>query len=161
MYLLDANIFMAAARTYYSFDLAPSFWTWLEAQHQNGVFFSIDAVRQEINQGNDRLAQWAASQIPTTFWLQPGEKTSANVAELINWAFDASQQFTQDAKDEFADSADLMLIAQAKDYGAQILTHEVSNPQSKKRILLPDAARILGVRCPSPWEVFSAVGLRL
>ena len=31
MYLLDTNVFIEAKNRYYSFDLAPGFWEWLEA----------------------------------------------------------------------------------------------------------------------------------
>lgn len=42
MYLLDANIFIEASRRYYSFDLAPSFWSWVEDQFRAGTMASIN-----------------------------------------------------------------------------------------------------------------------
>ncbi|STC67403.1 Uncharacterised protein [Corynebacterium diphtheriae] len=55
----------------------------------------------------------------------------------------------------------MMLIAQAKSIRATVVSREVSNPESKKRILFPDAAAFLGVTCLQPWDVYGALGLRL
>lgn len=56
LYVLDANIFIEAARTYYSFDLAPPFWEFLKTKAHNGLLCSIDRVYDEIKLGKDQLA---------------------------------------------------------------------------------------------------------
>lgn len=43
-YVLDANVFIEAARRYYAFDLAPRFWESLEHHAANGRVRSIDRV---------------------------------------------------------------------------------------------------------------------
>jgi hypothetical protein len=68
MYLLDANAFMEASRLYYAFDIAPGFWTWLEAAIATGDVASVTAVKDEITAGKDPLVQWAAH-LPKEVWL--------------------------------------------------------------------------------------------
>lgn len=58
VYLLDANTFMEAARRYYAFDLAPSFWNNLVQLAADGKIASIDRIKKQIEDGNDTLAQW-------------------------------------------------------------------------------------------------------
>ena len=42
--LLDANVFIQAKNSYYSFDLVPALWTWLHHQATLGALASIDLV---------------------------------------------------------------------------------------------------------------------
>ncbi|MCQ3804422.1 MAG: DUF4411 family protein [bacterium] len=35
--LLDANVFIQAKHSYYSFDLVPAFWSWLQSQADVGI----------------------------------------------------------------------------------------------------------------------------
>ena len=56
MFLLDANTFITPKNSYYGFDLAPGFWTWLERAHAAGWVASVEAVRQELCRGGDELA---------------------------------------------------------------------------------------------------------
>jgi len=58
-FLLDANVFIAAARQYYGFDLVPSFWRSLEDHARTGRIGSIDRVKDELLRGKDDLAEWA------------------------------------------------------------------------------------------------------
>jgi Domain of unknown function (DUF4411) len=57
-YVLDANVFIEAARRYYAFDLAPRFWESLAHHAASGRVRSIDRVKQELERGKDELAQW-------------------------------------------------------------------------------------------------------
>lgn len=52
---------MEAARCYYHFDFAPSFWDALLAHARQGNVGSIDKVLAELLRGKDRLARWASS----------------------------------------------------------------------------------------------------
>ncbi len=58
MFLIDANILIEAKNRYYAFDLAPGFWDWLEGAYRQDLVCSIEAVRDELLQGNDELAEW-------------------------------------------------------------------------------------------------------
>ena len=69
--------------------------------------------------------------------------------------------FKQSAVDEFLDSADFSLIAQAMALGAIVVTRETSEPNCKKRVKIPDACLAMGVDCMQPFEVYSALRLRL
>jgi type I restriction enzyme M protein len=78
-YLLDANVFIEAARRYYAFDLVPRFWTSLVELGRSGRGRSIDRVRDELERGRDRLAEWAVADFADGF-LPPS--TEAVLAEF-------------------------------------------------------------------------------
>ena len=56
-YLLDANVFIEAAKRYYAFDIAPSFWRELGCKAQEGMVLSIDRVNAEISSNNQKIGQ--------------------------------------------------------------------------------------------------------
>ena len=59
MFLVDANALIEAKNRYYAFDIAPGFWAWLDWAHRQSVACSIEAVRGELVEGDDELADWA------------------------------------------------------------------------------------------------------
>ena len=56
-YVLDANVFIEAAKRYYAFDIVPSFWQMLVAHAESGQLLSIDRVKDELLRAD--LALWA------------------------------------------------------------------------------------------------------
>ncbi|GAA0485904.1 DUF4411 family protein [Alkalibacterium sp. m-11] len=61
-YLFDANTFIAPHRLYYSNDIAPSFWIWLEQNYGDNIFL-IDKVRDELINNSDFLGTWVRNAI--------------------------------------------------------------------------------------------------
>ena len=158
MYLLDANILIDAKNRYYGLDFAPAFWDWIVTAHASGRIFSIDAVRDEIDDKKDELSLWSktfASQI----YLSPRASVVAPMNFLSNWAATHSL-YTDPAKRQFLASADYVLVAQAADLGYTIVTHEVAAPNSKKRIKIPEACAAASVRYCTPWQVLRSEGAK-
>lgn len=58
-YLIDANIFMEAARRYYPLDFAKPFWDGLLTFAQQRKVISVDKVLSGIQCGNNSLKDWA------------------------------------------------------------------------------------------------------
>lgn len=102
MYLLDANVFIQAARTYYAPDIAPGFWDWLLKQHNSGNIASIAQVKKELIAGKpgDFLSEWART-APETFWLQPLSDASSSFQPLFDWATNPDRPFRDLAVTEF------------------------------------------------------------
>lgn len=159
-YLLDSNVFMMAARAYYSFDLAPGYWDWLEAQHNAGNVHSTQGVRDEIAAGTDALSAWTLH-LPPTFWRQVQQATITSASALARWASDPARPYTRAARDEFLAVADSLLVAEAHASGMTVVTHEVPDPRSRKRVKIPDACSAMDVSCTNPYDMCRHLGLRL
>ena len=158
MFLLDANVFIEAARTYYAPSLAPTFWSWLTQRHQGGTVASIEAVRDELVAGQDPLAAWARG-LPTGFWLAPDQAAVTSMGNLSTWAMSPQRGYTQAARSEFLAAADYLLVAQAHSGGHELVTREQPRPESKKRVMIPDACDAMGVPWRDPFEVYHQLGL--
>ncbi|WP_281872096.1 DUF4411 family protein [Brachybacterium paraconglomeratum] len=98
MHLVDANVLIEAKNRYYAFDIAPGFWAWLEQGHRTGKLISIDAVRDELVQGDDELAEWARGR--RDFFLPIDQLTVQRFRPLSDWA--RHQNYRQSALNEFS-----------------------------------------------------------
>jgi hypothetical protein len=158
-YIIDANTFMEAARGYYAFDFAPPFWNALTEYARRKRIISIDKVQDEINKGDDQLKVWTNSDFNSYF---ADSQTSAVVQayiDLVNWA-DQHTTFNQRAKDEFMedDNADAWIIAYAIANDCTVVTDELSDPNSRKRILIPDVCNAFGVPFCDIFTMLRALG---
>mgnify|MGYP001001835349 CR=1 FL=1 len=152
MFLLDSNVFISASRLYYAPIIAPTFWEWLKDQHEQGNLASIAKVYKEIDDGETgHLKTWAAK-LPSSFWLQPNNATA--------WVDSPEREYRQAAREEFLRIADYYLVAQAHAGKHTVVTSELPAPESKKRILIPDACNAMNVAYKEPFWVYRKLGLR-
>lgn len=158
-YLIDANVFIQAKNLYYRFDFCEEFWTWLQKAHDAGLVFSIKKVRKELVRGDktDPARRWAES-LPDGFFLD--DETDGLVMQeygkIMQWA-NSSKHYTKEAKAEFSriTVADPFLVAVAKQHGYEIATQEKTNPEARRKIYLPDAAKAHGVRTIYVYDMLS------
>lgn len=148
-YLLDANVFMAAKNLHYGFDFCPAFWEWLIHAGNAGSVFSIDKVADEINAGQDDLADWAKNDGSGLF-RRTSPALAAQFTEVSHWA--TSQQYSPAAINVFLQAADFYLIAHALAGGHTVVTHEVP-ANTSNRIKIPDACLGLDVRFMTPYQM--------
>ncbi|WP_395690092.1 DUF4411 family protein [Nocardioides sp.] len=160
-YLFDSNTFMEAARLYYHPEVAPGFWAWLIGDPMRDRIASVPAVQEEIANGEGELVDWARNTVPDCFWRPVTPDTLRAAAELSTWATDPARAYKQAAIDEFLDSCDYWLIAEAHAAGLTVVTREVSAPESRSRIKIPDVCRAFGIDCAQPFPVYQRLGLRL
>ncbi len=152
-YLVDASVLMEAHRRYYRFGLCPGFWDCLVWHHKQGVVSSIDRVKSEIEEGKDALAHWVKRACPSTFF----ESTKAvpvgqSYGDIVSWA-QSQKQYKPEALAEFANAADGWLVAYAREHGFVVVTQEVSAPESRKEVKIPDVCNAFKVPCIDTFEM--------
>ncbi len=152
-YVLDANVFIEAHRTYYGFDLCPGFWNALRLHHAAKRVFSIDRVRMELAQGKDALSDWARDKAAETFFKRTASQHVAGAfGTLMNWVQN-EPRFTVEAKAEFAAAADGWVIAYAIANGLFVVTHEEYAPEVKRRVPIPNVCLEFGVHYCNTFEM--------
>ena len=77
-----------------------------------------------------------------------------------NWA-KSNSVYTQTALNTFANVADAYLVATAAAKQMTLVTYEGSSPNSKKRIMIPDACNALGVRYCDLNTVLKEMGIKI
>ena len=96
---------------------------------------------------------------PPTFALGVEAATAASLTQLSRWAA-SRPNYVSAAVAEFLSIADYYLVAQAHALGYTVVTHEQPSPDSKKRILIPDACTGMGVRWMDPWRTLRDEGAK-
>lgn len=147
MFLVDSNVLIDAKNRYYAFGIAPGFWAWLEGAHAAGEVGSIEAVRKELVDGNDELAEWAKTN--GSFFQPIDQDATSHFPALTAWA--VARSYTQAALANFTgDFADYQLVAHARAHNHILVTHERSNLASRRRVMIPDACAAIGATWRGP-----------
>lgn len=158
-YLLDANVFIEAARRYYAFDLAPKFWELLVRHVEAGQIQSIDRVKQELERGKDELATWVKGTFKAAFASTDDTDVFRSFAEIMTWV-QAQGQFLEAAKADFASGADGWLVAYARVKGCVVVTHERPAPDARRRVPIPNVCEAFDVPFVDTFEMLRTLGER-
>lgn len=159
-YVLDANVFIQAARRYYAFDIAPGFWEALVSHAESGEVQSIDRVEQELERGKDALADWIHGPFSAAFATTDDPDVIRSFAEMMAWV-QAHAQFSDAAKAEFAGCADGWLVAHARVKDRVLVTHEQPAPDAKRKVPIPSVCEAFGVPFVDTFEMLRRLGVRL
>lgn len=162
-YLLDSNI-LIESKNRMPIDLFPSFWSKLYEHIKVGNILSIVKVRDEINRGNgdDPLIDWVKT-LPDSFFISiDASDILAKYGSTIGWA-NKDSHYIPAARAEFASAeiADAFLVATAAARDMIIVTHEIPDPNGKKRVKIPDAAKAMGVKCCTLLEMLRELNITI
>lgn len=170
-YLIDSNSLISPYRTFYQFDLVPSFWTWFKKTYDDSIFL-VDKVRDELCHTNkeaskDDLQKWVENNCLTKDKIiHPNSETRVLEEYGAILAYiEGSSLYKESSYDEWADfkKADPWLIAIAKAYGYTIVTMEEKNlnlnPKNptKKEPRIPDVCNALNVECINLFDLMREV----
>jgi hypothetical protein len=162
-YVVDANFFIQSHRSTYPLDVVVSFWAKLQVLAASGILVSIDKVKGEIYGQGDTLEQWCRHHLPSDFFKDTD--TSAVLAgyrQAVDWVNTMRHHYHASAVQEFLDSneADPFLAAyvHADKEHLTLVTQEVSNPNRKNKVQLPECCHHLGVRYIGMMEMFRELG---
>lgn len=148
-YLIDTSLFTQAKRSYYAFDIAPSFWNHILKLSNQNIIISVDKVFDEIKRGRDDLFDWIKNNLPKNFFSDTNNSPSiiTEYQKLINWS-SQNPQFSINAKNEFAifEEADPWLIAFAIENKLSIVSQEVFDSNIKRKIPIPNVCSVFNIR---------------
>lgn len=157
VYVIDSNFFIQAHRESYPLDIAFSFWNKVRQLAEEGKIISIDKVRNEIYDKNDALEDWCQNNLPIDFF-KDSSRVMAEYSQVSLWAISRSDHYLPNALNEFldADEADAFIVsfALADLQNRIIVTHEVSRPEMKRKIKIPEPCIALNVQFINTMDMF-------
>ena len=157
IYVVDSNFFIQAHRVSYPLDVAFSFWNKVKQLAEEGKIISIDKVKNEIYDKNDALEEWCKANLPEDFFKESSEVMAA-YGQVSAWAISRSSHCMPNALNEFldADEADAFIVAYAlSDPNNRIVvTQEISQPNRKNKIKIPEACIALNVQFVNTMDMF-------
>jgi len=163
-YLLDTNSFIAPYRQYYSFEIAPPFWVFLEENIASEKVWVLDLVFEELSKGEtkDPLKDWINS-IAVNFLSRKNPDIVIEYGKVMRY-IQESGLYNENALKSWAGSgiADPWLIAAAKARDYTIITFEQAiNPLPKSKtgkIRIPDVCKNFGVRFQNLYYMLNEMG---
>ena len=159
LFVLDANVFITAHRSYYALNLCPGFWDCLIHYFNAERIVSIDRVRDELVGYGDALSDWTKGAPPELFVPSLEEPVTDAYREVMRRVYD-NPQFIPQAKDDFSRGADGWLVAYARTYGGILVTLETYRQNVKKRVPLPNVCDQFGVAWMDTFAMLSELGVR-
>ncbi|HUO11058.1 MAG TPA: DUF4411 family protein [Phycisphaerae bacterium] len=158
IFVLDANVFIEAAKGYYAFDLAPKFWNGLLANGTAGRICTVDRIAAEVMSPTP-VKDWINTQFMPCVKASTGPDTLIHYAALMRWA--NAEPFTIAAKSEFATVADAWLVAYSRAVGGIVVTHEAFDANCKRRVKIPNACQHLGVQYINTFDMLRTLGMTI
>lgn len=158
-YVLDANVYIGAYRTYYAFDLVDGFWKLLLKHAKTGRIVSIDRILDELKDGKDPLGDWACNECSVAFVKTDRPDVIHHYGTMINWV--QAMDFTPEAKTEFALKADGWVIAYAKAGGHKLVTHEKYEPNRKNKVKIPNVCKQFGIEYCDTFDMLRELGEKI
>jgi hypothetical protein len=161
IYLVDSNFFIQAHRAIYPLNIATGFWNKVKSLADSGTIFSIDKVKNELYNKNDELENWCKGNLPENFFKDSSEIIQ-EYSQITTWAVSKADHYLPNALSEFldADEADAFIIAYAlsdKD-NITIVTQEISQPNRKNRIKIPEPCNEFDIKYINTIEMFRQLG---
>ncbi len=155
-YLPDANVLMTAFHRYYAPALFPGFWDFLSHHFSYGTLVMIDRVYEEILYPPE-LVSLVEQAVDDTVDSTATQEVVDAYGQLMDWVQD-NPQFNPSARADFARGADGWLAAYAMIHGAVVVTNEVSAPESKNSVKLPDLCDHFQIRCINTFDMLRELG---
>lgn len=159
VYLMDASEYMEAAGGYFAFDITPAFWERLIELESKGRAFSIDRVKEELERGNDALADWSKNDFSHGFRSTGDVAVVTAYRKVMDWVMQ-EKQYTDGAKSDFAKGADGWLVAYSMVHGCVLVTHEKVNNEVKKRIPIPNVCHHFKVKFCNIFDMLRELGIK-
>lgn len=155
-YLVDANVFIEAANTYYALDRVPGFWAWMKDAAQAGSVKTIQFVLDEIEHP-EGLVDWVSGIGADVLTVDPSEPAvQAEYQKIVNWL--VAQDFGQEHVAKFLDKADPWLIAVAKVQGRTLVTQETLAGAGTKKVKVPNVCAAHGVEWANTFTMLDDLG---
>lgn len=171
-FVLDTNFFIEAHRANYPFDVAISFWEKVKQLADEKKIISIDKVKKEIYNDkeieklestekivkkDDVLTTWCKENLPKDFFKDTS-KVIKFYSKVSNWASTRKEHYTEKAIIDFLqiDEADAWLIAYALEdiENRVIVTQEISEPNRKNAIKIPDVCVVYNIKFVNTIKMF-------
>ena len=159
LYLLDANILITAANTYYGISRIPEFWSWLQYQAVSGRIKIPIEMYEEVLEGrkeDDELLDWVKDDKNRAALVLDEMPKPALVRRVVTEGY--ANDLTDDEVEKLG--RDPFLIAYAfENVERCIVTTEVSKPKKQRHNRhVPDVCKSLKVSWCGPWELNERLG---
>ena len=147
IYLLDANVLITAATSFYKFNRVPEYWRWIRHHAEAGNIKMSLEIHGEIAKGTDDLARWVRDRPCKEALLLDESANPVTFQYVLNISYGANLTDIELIKIE----RDAFLVVYAFDKNNRcVVTSEISKSgKQRANTKLPDACAKVGISCIS------------
>jgi Domain of unknown function (DUF4411) len=156
---LDSNVLIQAHQGYYSFDIAPGFWSSIESHTKNGSLRSPDNVLKEILEGKDTdpLKNWAKGKGKRLFVLA-GKDEQGAVGKITQYVLG---NYPQPQATFFLAKADPWVIAHALVDRGIVVTQETLVGANSLKVKIPNVCNHFKVEWINTYDLLRKLNITL
>ena len=157
---LDADALIRPNRDgFYSLQLVPTFWQFLERKANEGVIAIPRRVYQELADYGDNLADWVSARQQSGLFVDPDQDVSVAMTRVSDYVVQNYQGYKAQ---EFLGGADPWVIAHAvADGGSTIVTYESRVSLSSQTPKIPNIAQAFQVQTVNLFRMLQMMGATL
>lgn len=167
IFLIDSSALITPFKSYYPFDIAPSFWAQIEDKIESGDIALLDIVKEEIEKGCDDLSIWCKGLSVARFIDRRQPNIIENYSRILTY-IQTCGFYTSHALAEWSNvnEADPWLIAAAMDTGFTIVTFEssaggLSKKTPSRRCKIPDICDRFHVKYDNLYSMMRELAISL
>ena len=155
-YWLDSNVFIEGKKGPYGFDIAPRFWNMLDELIDADIVSCPALVYSELQNVQDDLSTWAKERRRTSLFVEPSEAVQRTFREVIAYVM---QHYPENqSRRRFLDRADPWVIAHAIAQGGAVVSLEGSDPDTSKKVNIPNVCSHFNVTCVNTYQMLRELG---
>jgi hypothetical protein len=146
---LDADVLIQAKNGLYSFEIAPPFWSFLDAQAKQGKIRSSTKIYGEIlkrEAEKDKLTLWVKNRKNSGLFVTPTKDVQKTYGEIADYVIEKYSQRRAKAA-QFLSGGDGWIIAHAKCDGGTVVSHESRVDKTSMTPKIPNVCTDFTVPC--------------
>jgi hypothetical protein len=158
VYLLDANVLITAATSFYKLKRVPEYWRWIRHHAEQGAIKIPQEIYGEISKGTDDLSAWIKErQCREVLLLKETVEPS-----ILQYVLDTSYGLNLNDVEIIRIGKDPFLVAYAYNHSDRcVVTQEITQSgKHRANTKLPDACKKVGVKCISAARFLDVLDFR-
>lgn len=167
IFLIDSNALIAPYKSYYPFDIAPSFWDQVKDRTESGKIVVLDVVKAEVEKGEDELSEWIRELTIAEYIDHRRIDILEHYSDILTY-IQTCEYYNPHALTNWANAnvADPWLIATAIATGYTIVTFEspagtLSKKNQSGRCKIPDICDAFSVKYENLFSMMRKLSISL
>jgi hypothetical protein len=159
---LDADVLIQSKNGLCSFEIAPPFWGFLDAQVKAGKLRSSTKIYDEIlkrEDEHDKLTLWVKNRRTSGMFVVPTQEVQEAYREIADYTVEKYSQRRAKAA-EFLSGGHGWIIAHAKCDGGTVVSHESRVDKSSMTPKIPNVCTVFEVPCMGLAEMLTRLDFK-
>lgn len=155
LYLLDANVLIAANGQHYPFGRIPHFWEWVALEAKAGHAKIPFEIYSEINSTNEPFMRWLSEYKDDLILDENVGRNELNQVQENAYRCGRKEPLSEEEIEKIKNDSILIAYAFSNREERVVVTKEASNPDRKhSKTKIPNACKKMGIRFVNDFQFY-------